>query len=104
MESVERRNVDKLKHRVLEQVFGAIATTIFVGFVGWLAGFVDMKRDVLEQGKSLVKMEVSLGIAQKDINELKMDGFKADATLDKRVTVMESQHAEILRTLPNKFR
>lgn len=88
---------EELRSRIVDQLVGAFATFLLFSFVGWLLGFGDMKRDNAETARAVAKIETTVNVLQKDVSDLKMNGFAADSVLDKRVTVMEEQHRELLR-------
>jgi hypothetical protein len=91
------RRAPDFPSRVVDQVVGAFMSALLVGFLSWIGGILDMKNDVKNQGIAVGKLETNYAVIQKDVSDIKMNGFKADADLDKRVTVMEHQHEEILR-------
>jgi hypothetical protein len=81
-----------MRSKFIEQCLTALLSTVLVGFVGWLAGFSEMKFDLAQLNKKMDKMEGVTNKTQGDIMELKLKRAEEDGDIKGRLRVIEEQH------------
>ena len=83
----------------VKMAVGAFLASLMTLFAAWLTGFVEMKYDVRDQGKLMMKFEKTLAVletkmdaTQRDVSDLKLGGAAVDARLQGDISVIQSQH------------
>ena len=89
-------SLEYTRSKFIEQILTALLSTVLVGFVGWLAGFSEMKFDLAQLNKKMDKMEITTTKTQGDVVDIKLKRMEEDGDIKGRLRVIEEQHKSML--------
>ncbi len=77
---------------IFAQMLTALLSAVLVGFVGWLAGFNEMRYNLNQLNVQVTKLEKQIDLLHDDINQMRLRRAENDGDLKARLRVVEEHH------------